>query len=63
MRQVTPYRSATEIAEMFNLDVRVVRNLCHARGQRFAYRLNGPKGKFHIDPVKFHEFIKERRLA
>ena len=55
--------SATQIAEQYNLDVRLVRNLCHARGQRFAYRLNGPKGKFYIDSIKFQEFIRERRLA
>ena len=56
-------KSAREIATMFGMDVRTVRDLCHARGQRFAYQLNKPHGKYYIDPDLFGQFIRERRLA
>jgi hypothetical protein len=55
------YLSAKEIAEKFGMEVKTVRNLCHARNQKFAYRL-APNGKFYIDPDKFKEFV-ERKLA
>lgn len=56
------FKSAKEIAKDFGMKLDVVRNLCHARGQRFAYQLV-PNGKFYIDPVKFQEFIERRRTA
>ena len=55
--------SAKEIAARFGMDVRTVRNLCHARNQKFAYQLSKPNGKFYIDPDLFEKFIRERRLA
>ena len=56
------WKSAKEIAAMFGMDVRVVRDLCHARNQKFAYRLT-KTGRYYIDPQRFEEFVKERRLA
>lgn len=53
--------SCKEISEKFGLKVEIVRNMCHARGQRFAYRLNGPKSKFHIDPVRFQDYLERKR--
>ena len=57
------FLSCKEIANRFGMDVRMVRNLCHARGQKFAYQLNKPHGKYYIDPDQFEHFIRERRLA
>lgn len=55
------YLSARETAKQFGMHLDKVRNLCHARGQKFAYQLV-PNGKFYIDPVKFKAYI-ERSLA
>ena len=55
------YQSVTVIAKKYGFKPEVVRNMCHARSQRFALRLV-PNGKFYIDPVKFQAYI-ERRMA
>ncbi|MBR5678018.1 MAG: hypothetical protein IKX20_07755 [Paludibacteraceae bacterium] len=44
-----------EIAAKFGLTDELVRNLCHARGQRFATRLV-PGGRWYIDDELFQEF-------
>ena len=53
--------SCKEISEKFGMKIEVVRNLCHARSQRFAYRLSEPKGKFYIDPIKFEAYLERKR--
>lgn len=58
---INQYQSVTAIARIYGFKAEVVRNMCHARGQRFAFRLV-PNGKFYIDPVKFQAYI-ERRMA
>lgn len=55
------YLSARETADKFNIKLEVVRNMCHARGQKFAYRLV-PNGKFYIDPVKFQAHIERKTV-
>lgn len=55
------YQSVTAISKAFGIKAETVRNMCHARSQRFAFRLV-PNGKFYIDPVKFQAYI-ERRMA
>lgn len=55
------HRSVKEISEMFGFKAEMIRNMCHAKGQRFAVRIV-PNGKFWIDPVKFKEHI-ERKMA
>ena len=55
------YISAKETAERFGMKLKEVRNVCHARGQKFAYQLV-PGGKFYIDPDKFQAFM-ERKVA
>ena len=62
MGRLGKYRDTKEISEMFGLTKDTIQNLCHARGQKFAIRF-APKGKFWIDPDKFHIFIEERRRA
>ena len=49
------YYRPSEVAEIYGLTIKVVQNLCHARGQRFATRLT-PRGWFYIDLGKFDEF-------
>ena len=56
------YISAKEAAAQFGMHLDVIRNMCHARGQRFAYQLV-PNGKFYIDPVKLQEHIERKRTA
>ena len=53
------YYRASEIAERYGIDARMVRNLCHARGQKFAVRLV-PNGRFYIDLEKFDEYLKRK---
>lgn len=54
------YMSVSAIAEKFGFKAEIVRNMCHARGQRFAYRLV-PNGKFWIDPIRFKDYIERKR--
>lgn len=49
-----------EIAEMYNLPADLVRNLCHARGQRFAMKLV-PRGRWYIDSERFGEFLERKQ--
>lgn len=53
--------SCKEISEKFGLKVEIVRNMCHARGQKFAFRLVEPSGKFYIDPVRFQNYLERKR--
>jgi len=51
--------SVKDAAERFGYTVKGIRNLCHARGQKFAVRFV-PNGKFYIDPDKFQAFIERK---
>ena len=55
------YYTVSEVAKIYEFPAETVRNLCHARGQKFAIRLT-PRGKFYIDIEKFDEFLK-RKIA
>lgn len=55
------HKSVTEIAEEYGFDKRDVRNMCHSKGNKFAYRLY-PNGKFYIIPEKFKDYI-ERKVS
>lgn len=55
------YFSTRQIADKFNIKVEVVRNMCHARGQKFAYRIV-PNGRFYIDLARFQDYL-ERKIA
>lgn len=54
------HQSITEIAKEYGYHRKVVENMCHARGQRFAYRLT-PNGKFYIIPEMFKEYIERKQ--
>ena len=45
---------------MFGLDPELVRNLCYARGQKYATRLV-PHGRWYINPELFEEDWKDRQ--
>ena len=56
------WKSSREIAEIYGMDVRTVRNLCHARGQKFAKRpVTG--GRFYINEELFQNFLDRRTKA
>ena len=46
---------ASQIAEIYGVDPKVIRDACHARGQTFATRLK-PNGRFYINLEKFLEW-------
>ncbi|MCR4748277.1 MAG: helix-turn-helix domain-containing protein [Lachnospiraceae bacterium] len=54
------FYKATEIARIYGIPAETVRNLCHARGQKFATRLT-PNGRFYIDLKKFEEFLQRKQ--
>ncbi len=55
------YFKVTEVAKIFGLKPAVVRQLCHARGQRFAFQpVKG--GNIMIDLKKFELFMKARTV-
>lgn len=54
------HKSVTEIAKEYGYTREAVCNMCHARGQRFAYRLT-PNGKFYIIPERFRDYIERKQ--
>ena len=60
MEEHGKYYKASEIAKIYGIPAETVRNLCHARGQRFAMRLV-PRGRFYIDREKFEEFMARKQ--
>lgn len=52
--------SVRETSERFGIRQEIIRNLCHARGQRFAYQLV-PNGRFYIDPDRFQDFLRRKQ--
>lgn len=52
------YYKVKEIAKIFSLKPRKVRDYCHARGQRFAFQPSGRGGSILIDIEKFEKWIK-----
>lgn len=51
------YYKVNDIAQIFSLNPRVVRQYCHAKGQRFAFQ-PVKKGNILIDLKKFEEWFK-----
>lgn len=56
---ITRYKSVSEIAEMYGMSKDTVRDMCHARGARFAIKPNG--GKIYIDHRRFREYLERKR--
>ena len=54
------FYKATEIARLYGMTAETVRNLCHARGQKFATRLV-PNGRFYINRERFEDFLKRKQ--
>lgn len=58
MEQVTQkYYKVSKIAQIFDLKPAIVRQLCHAKGQRFAFQLV-KRGNILIDVKEFEKFLK-----
>lgn len=56
------YYKVTDISKMYGIPADIVREMCHARGQRFAFRPGGSRGNFFIDIKRFDEYL-ERRMT
>lgn len=60
VESLTKYLSVSEIAERYGFTEKAVREMCNARGQRFAFKLKD-KGRFYIDHRKFREHLERKR--
>ena len=56
------YYKVSKIAEIFGLPVKMVRDMCHARGQRFAFRPVAG-GNWIIDKERFEKYLERRMQA
>ena len=55
------YYKITDVSKMYGIPAETVREMCHARNQRFAFRV-GSRGNFYIDIKRFDEYL-ERRMT
>lgn len=53
------FYKVTKIAKLFGLSAKMVRDMCHARGQKFAFR-PVKDGNWLIDRVKFEEYLARK---
>ena len=53
------FYKVSEVAEMFAMSPKKVREHCHAKGQRFAFQ-PVENGNILIDPKKYEDFLKVR---
>ena len=56
------YYKVGKIAEIFGLQAKMVRDMCHARGQRFAFR-QVAGGNWMIDKERFEKYLERRMQA
>lgn len=56
------YYKVREVAEMFAMSPKKVREHCHAKGQRFAFQLV-ENGNILIDLQKYEEFLVKVRAV
>lgn len=54
------YYSVSEIAALYGFTCKTVREMCHSRGQQFAFKISDG-GRFYIDARKFKEHIERKR--
>ena len=55
------YFKVSQVAKIFGMKPAIVRQYCHARGQRFAFQ-PVKRGNIFIDIKKFEEFLKKYQL-
>lgn len=60
VESLTKYKSVAEIAEHYGMTAKTVRELCQARGARFAFKLK-ENGRYYIDHRKFREYLERKR--
>ena len=53
------YYKVREVAQIIGLKPAIVRQFCHAKGQRFAFQ-PVKRGNLMIDIKKFEDFLKTR---
>jgi len=56
------YYSVAQIANLYGFTAKAVREMCHSRGQGFAFKITDG-GRFYIDHKKFREYIERKRRA
>lgn len=56
------FYSVAQIATIYGFTPKMVREMCHSRGQQFAFKLK-PNGRFYISARKFKEYIERKRRA
>lgn len=54
------FYSVAQIAKFYGFTPKTVRELCHSRGQTFAFKLK-PSGRFYINAKKFKAYIERKR--
>lgn len=57
---LSKYYSVSEIAKIYGMTAKTIRELCHARGASFAFKLK-ENGRYYIDVRKFKEYIERKR--
>ena len=57
---IAKYKSVSEIAELYGMTAKTVREMCNARGARFAFKLKDG-GRYYIDARKFREYLERKR--
>ena len=56
------FYKVSKISEIFGIPAKVVRDMCHARGQRFAFRPVAG-GNWRIDKERFEKYLERRMQA
>jgi len=57
------FYKVSEISEIFGLPCKVIRDMCYARGQRFAFKPGGAKGNWRINKERFEKYLERRMQA
>lgn len=57
------YYKVSKISEIFGIPAKMVRDMCYARGQKFAFKPGGEKGNWLIDKERFEKYIERRMQA
>ena len=55
------YYKVSKISEIFGIPAKMVRDMCHARGQRFAFRPVAG-GNWRIDKKRFEDYLERRTV-
>ena len=60
IESISKLKSVREISEIYGLTPKTVRELCNARGQRFAFKLK-KNGRYYINAKLFRDHLERKR--